>query len=114
MMNNLVNKVNLIGHLGAAPEITTLESGRILARFSIAVNWRQQDKEGNWITQTQWHNIKAWGKTAERTQKLLEKGHKVMVEGRLINRAYEKNGEKIFFTDIEMNDFLVLSMNKKD
>lgn len=109
-MNNLRNKVSLIGRLGAQPEYTTTESGRGLARFSLAVNSSYKDKTGNWVTDTQWHNINAWGKTADLVKRLLSKGQEIVVEGRLMNRSYEtKAGEKRFATTVEMNEFLVLT-----
>ena len=109
-MNNLRNKVSLIGRLGAQPEVTTTETGKILARFSLAVNFGYKDKSGSWVNDTQWHTINAWGKTAELVKRLLSKGQEVVVEGRLINRSFEtKSGEKRFSTTIEMNEFLVLS-----
>lgn len=109
-MNNLRNKVSLIGRLGAHPECTTTENGRTLARFSIAVNSSYKDKTGNWVEDTQWHNVNAWGKTADLVKRILSKGQEVVVEGRLINRSYEtKTGEKRFSTNVEMSEFLVLS-----
>lgn len=109
-MNNLRNKVSLIGRLGAQPEFLTTENGRSLARFSLAVNSSYKDKTGNWINDTQWHNINAWGKTADLVKNILSKGQEVVVEGKLINRTYEtKSGEKRFSTSIEMNEFLILS-----
>lgn len=109
-MNNLRNKVSLIGRLGGKPEYTTTENGRALARFSLAVNSNYKDKTGNWVTDTQWHNINAWGKTADLVKRLLSKGQEIVVEGKLTNRTYEtKTGEKRFSTTIEMNEFLVLN-----
>jgi single-strand DNA-binding protein len=109
-MNNLRNKVSLIGRLGMEPEFVTTEKGRLLARFSMAVNSNYKDKSGAWVTDTQWHTVNAWGKTAERVKKALAKGLEIVVEGRLLNNSYEtKNGEKRFSTIVEMNDFLILS-----
>lgn len=109
-MNSLRNKVSLIGRLGAQPEYVTTEKGKTLARFSIAVNNGYKDKSGNWVDDTQWHNINAWGKTADLVKKLLSKGQEIVVEGKLVNSTYEsKNGEKRYSTNIEMSEFLVLS-----
>lgn len=109
-MNNLRNKVSLIGRLGAQPEVVKTETGRTLARFSLAVNSGYKDKNGNWVNDTQWHTINAWGKTADLVKRLLGKGQEIVVEGRLMNRSYEtKSGEKRFSTTIEMNEFLVLT-----
>lgn len=109
-MNSLRNKVSLIGRLGAQPEYVTTEKGTALARFSIAVNNSYKDKSGNWVDDTQWHNINAWGKTADLVKKILTKGQEIVVEGRLVNNNYEtKSGEKRYSTNIEMSEFLVLS-----
>ena len=114
-MNALRNKVSLIGRLGAQPELVTLESGRTLARFSLATNESYKDKKGEWQTITQWHNITAWGKTATLTEKLLTKGQEVIVEGRLVNKSYEtKTGEKRYTTEVEMNEFLALGTKNDD
>lgn len=109
-MNNLRNKVSLIGRLGAQPEIVTFESGTTVARFNIAVNEGYKDKTGKWKEDTQWYTINAWGKMAELAKNILNKGQEVIVEGRLVNSNYEtKAGEKRYSTTIHANEFLVLS-----
>lgn len=109
-MNTLRNKVSLIGRLGAQPEVVTFDSGRTLARFSIATNESYKGRDGEWKENTQWHSITAWGNVAERVSKILNKGQEVVVEGRLVNDSYEsKDGEKRFSTKIEINEFLILS-----
>ncbi len=113
-MNTLKNKVSLIGRLGAKPEIVKFDNGRILARFSIATNEGYKNKAGEWIENTQWHNIKTWGKSAEFVEKTLHKGTELALEGRLVNNTYEtKSGEKRYSTEIEANDFLILSPKKE-
>jgi single-strand DNA-binding protein len=109
-MNTLRNKVCLIGRLGAQPEIFNFDSGHTLARFSIATNENYKDKNGEWQENTQWHNITAWGKTAERMKKILDKGQEVIIEGKLVHKQYEtKSGEKRFQTEVEAQDFLLVS-----
>ena len=109
-MNALKNKVNLIGRLGVQPEIVNMESGRKLARFTLATNENYKNKNGEWQSITQWHTINAWGKLAELVQKLLTKGQEIVVEGKLVNLSYEnKNGEKRFSTVLEASEFLVLT-----
>lgn len=109
-MNALRNKVSMIGRLGAEPEMVTLESGRTLARFSLATNESYKDKSGEWQTLTQWHNLTAWGKTATNIERTLSKGQEVIIQGRLVNKTYEtKSGEKRHTTEIEVNEFLTLS-----
>lgn len=109
-MNTLRNKVSLIGRLGAQPEVVTFDSGKTLARFSLATNESYKNKAGEWQDNTQWHNITAWGKTAELVGKMLSKGQEIVVEGRLVNNNYEtKDGEKRYGTTIEVSEFLIIS-----
>ncbi len=114
-MNTLRNKVSLIGRLGAQPEVVTFESGKTVARFSLAVKESFKDKQGKWQDETQWHNINAWGKTAELMQKLLNKGQEVLLEGRLVNQSYEtKTGEKRYSTVVTASDFILLTPKTAD
>ena len=77
-MNNLKNRVQLIGNLGMNPEIKNLESGKKLAKFSIATNESYKNAKGEKIEDTQWHNLIAWGKTADIIEKYLQKGTEVI------------------------------------
>ena len=108
-MNTLKNKVQLIGNLGNAPEIKTLESGSKLARLSVATHETYKNAKGEKVTETQWHNVIAWGKLAEIAEKYLTKGKEVAVQGKLINRSYnDKQGVKKYVTEIEVNDLQML------
>ena len=108
-MNNLKNKVQLIGNLGMNPEIKTLESGKKLAKFSIATNESYKNAKGEKIEDTQWHNLIAWGKTADIIEKYLQKGNEVAIEGKLTNRSYDdKDGNKRYITEIVVNEILML------
>jgi len=111
-MNTLRNKVQLIGNLGNDPEIINLESGKMLAKFSIATNESYKNNKGEKITDTQWHNIVAWGKTAEIVEKYVTKGKEIAVEGKLTSRSYEtKEGEKRYVTEVVCNELLMLGKN---
>jgi single-strand DNA-binding protein len=108
-MNTLRNKVQLIGNLGNNPEVITLESGKKLAKFSIATNDSYRNASGEKITDTQWHNVIAWNKTAEIVEKYLTKGNEIAVEGKLTSRSYEnKEGVKKYITEIVVNELLML------
>ncbi len=108
-MNTLRNKVQLIGNLGNNPEVITLDSGKKLAKFSIATNDSYTNAKGEKITDTQWHNIIAWNKTAEMVEKYLVKGKEIAVEGKLTSRSYEdKEGVKKYITEIVCNEILFL------
>lgn len=108
-MNSLRNKVQLIGNLGNDPEMVILENGNKLAKFSIATNETYKNSEGEKVTDTQWHNIVAWGKTAEIVENYLVKGKEVAIEGKLTSRSYEtKEGDKRYITEIKCNELLML------
>ena len=108
-MNTLRNKVQLIGNLGNNPEIITLESGKKLAKFSLATNESYKNSKGEKVTDTQWHNIVTWNKTAEIVENYLEKGNEVVIEGKLTSRSYDtKDGEKRYITEIVCNELLML------
>ena len=108
-MNTLRNKVQLIGNLGNAPEMTTLESGKKLAKFSIATNEHYKNAQGEKVTDTQWHNIVAWNKTAEIIEKYVSKGQEIAIEGKLTHRSYDdKEGNKRYITEVVVNELLLL------
>jgi single-strand DNA-binding protein len=108
-MYALKNKVQLIGNLGNTPEIRTIESGKKMARFSIATNETYRNAKGEKITETQWHNIVAWGKVADIAEQFLSKGSEVAIEGKLVNRNYtDKEGNKRFTTEVVVNEILML------
>lgn len=108
-MNHLRNKVQLIGHLGMDPEVKNLESGKTLAKLSIATTERYTNSKGEKVSDTQWHNLIAWGKTAEIAEKFLKKGSEVAVEGKLTSRSYEdKEGTKRYITEVIIHEILLL------
>lgn len=109
-MNALKNKVQLIGYLGNAPEVKTLESGKKVASFNVATNESYQNAKGEKVTETQWHRVVAWGKVADIAAKYLDKGKEVAIEGKLVNRSYnDKDGNKKQITEIYANELLLLS-----
>lgn len=112
-MYALKNKVQLIGNLGNAPEVKTTESGKKLARFSVATNESYRNAKGEKVTETTWHNLVAWGKVAEIAEKYLTKGKEVAIEGKLINRSYtDKDGNKKYITEVEVNEILMFGGDK--
>lgn len=109
-MYALKNKVQLIGNLGNAPEIKSIESGKKMARFSIATNENYRNLKGEKVTETTWHNLVAWGKVAELAEKFLQKGTEVVIEGKLINRSYtDKDGIKKYISEVQVNELLLLN-----
>ncbi len=108
-MARSLNKVMLIGHLGADPELRYTPSGVPVATFRIATNETWRDAEGKTQEKTEWHTIVVWRKLAELTNDLLKKGSRVYVEGRLQTRTYEdKNGIRRTVTEIVADDIILL------
>jgi len=108
-MQNLKNKVNLIGNLGMDPEIKKLENGSSLAKFSLATSDSYKNKDGEKVKETQWHNLVAWGPKAEFVEKYLKKGQEIAVEGKLTHRSYEnKEGKKQYITEVVVNEVQML------
>ncbi len=114
-MNNLRNRVHLIGHLGQDPEIKTLESGKKVANFTIATNDSFKNNEGQKVEETTWHNIVAWNGLAERAARYLKKGKEVAIEGRIVYKSYEdKKGMTRYVTEIVLNDMLFVGSPGKN
>ncbi|MFT3884950.1 MAG: single-stranded DNA-binding protein [Flavobacteriales bacterium] len=105
-----VNKVILIGNLGADPEIRHLQNGVSVANFRIATSETFKDRQtGERREQTEWHNVVAWRGLAEITEKYLKKGSKVYVEGKLRTRQWQdKDGNQRYTTEIQADDMTVL------
>ncbi len=96
-----LNKVMLIGNLGADPEVRYTASGSSVANFRIATTEVWKDREGERQERTEWHRIVVWGKTAEHCGEYLSKGRSVYVEGRIQNREWEdKEGNRRWTTEI--------------
>ena len=109
-MSTLKNKVQLIGNVGQEPAITNLESGKKVARLSMATNENYKNSKGEKQTDTNWHTLVAWGKTAEIIEKYVTKGKEIAIEGKLTTRSYEtKEGEKRYVTEVLVNEILLLS-----
>jgi single-strand DNA-binding protein len=102
----MINKVSLIGFLGADPEIKHLDNGTAVGRFSLATNESFKDKNDEWQTITEWHNIVVWRDLAERAEKNLKKGALVYVDGKISYRKYtDKDGIERNITDIVASTF---------
>ncbi|MFZ4056659.1 MAG: single-stranded DNA-binding protein [Ferruginibacter sp.] len=113
-MYTVKNKVQLIGNLGAQPEIKNTDSGKKFARFNIATNENYRNAQGEKVTETTWHNMVAWGKVADIAEKYLQKGTEVVIEGKLISRSYnDKAGAKKYVTEVQVNELLLLGSKPK-
>jgi single-strand DNA-binding protein len=111
-MNAIRNSVRLLGHVGQDPEIKEFDGGNKLVRFSLATNDSYVDKKGEKQNSTEWHNLIAWGKSAELIHSMVKKGSEIAVEGAIQTRSYEKDGEKKYTTEIVISEFVVFG--KKD
>jgi len=108
-MNAIQNKVQLIGNLGVAPEVKSFENGKKIAKFSLATHESYKNDKGEKIKNTQWHNLIAWGNTADYIEKYLKKGMEVAIDGKLSNRNYtDKEGVKRYITEVQVNEVLIL------
>lgn len=106
---SLRNKVTLIGHTGKEVEIFNFENGNKQATVSIATNDYYTKANGEKVEETQWHNLVAYGKTAEIMEKYVSKGKEIAIEGKLTYRSYEdKDGTKRFVTEIRIEELILL------
>lgn len=96
-----VNKVILIGNLGKDPEVRHLDNGRAVANFSLATSEVYNNKNGERVTNTEWHNIVMWTPLAELAEKYLKKGSQIYLEGKLQTRSYDdKDGNRKYITEV--------------
>jgi single-strand DNA-binding protein len=95
-----VNKVILVGNLGADPELKYTPSNKALCNLRIATTEVFKDKSGQKQEKTEWHRVTVWGDTAENATKYLTKGRSIYIEGRLQTRSYDKDGQKHYATDV--------------
>ncbi len=103
-MSEGLNKVLLLGYLGADPELRLTPGGQAVMHFRIATTESYLDKNKTRQERTEWHRVTVWGKRGEALAKLLTKGSQVLVEGRLETSSYEKDGVKRYSTDIVANE----------
>ncbi len=109
-MAGSVNKVILIGNLGADPDVRTTPSGQMVATISVATSETFNNREGQRQERTEWHRVQLWGKLAELAQRYLTKGRKVYIEGRIQTRSWDdqQTGQKRYATDIVANQMVFI------
>jgi single-strand DNA-binding protein len=103
-----VNKVILLGHLGADPEMRYTADGTAVCNFRIATTEKFKDRQGNMQERTEWHKVVAWRKLAEICGQYLAKGKQVYIEGRIRNESWEKDGVKQYSYKIEADNMVML------
>ena len=111
-MKSMRNSVHLIGRLGKDPEIKTYNEQK-RATFSLATTDTYKNQKGEKVEDTQWHNVVIWGKLAGVVEKYVKKGDEIAVEGKLVHRVYETNGDKKYITEVNVNDMLMLGSKKE-
>ena len=107
-MSKSVNKVQLLGNLGGEVEVLTTTSGTMIAKWSMATNWKRKVAEGQYEDEVDWHRCVAFGKTAEIAEKYLAKGERVFVEGRVTYSTVDGPEGKRYFTDIRVHELVLL------
>jgi len=110
-MAKSVNKVILLGNVGKDPEIRSTPGGTMVASFTLATSDRQKDAQGNWQDRTEWHNLKAFNRTAEIIRDYVKKGSKLYIEGKITTNSWDdkETGQKRYRTEILVNDLSLLS-----
>ena len=109
-MNNIRNRVQLIGNLGKDVELKNTEAGSSFARASLATKDIYKNSRGERVVDVQWHQIVGWGKVAENMQVFLKKGKEVAVTGKLRHRSYQDaQGATKNISEIVVNEFLLLN-----
>lgn len=107
-MGTLRNSVHLIGRPGMDPEIKKFGDKKS-AKFTLATNEKHYNDKMELVTETEWHNIIAWGKTAEIVEKVIRKGRLIALEGKIQTRQYEdKDKNKRYYTEIVMDEFMLV------
>jgi single-strand DNA-binding protein len=110
-----LNKAMIIGNLGRDPEMRYTPNGQAVTQFTVAVNRNYRGQDGNWVEETEWFRVVAWGPLAERTAENLRKGRKVYVEGRLQTRQWEdKDGQKRYTTELVAQQVTALDRPARD
>ena len=104
-----INKVILVGNLGKDPEVRYLDSGVAVANFSLATTENYKNKEGERVSQTEWHNVVFWRGLAEIAEKYLKKGDSIYVEGKIRTRKWEdKEGNTRYSTEVLADNMTML------
>jgi single-strand DNA-binding protein len=103
-----VNKAILVGNVGRDPEVQYVSDNVPVARFPLATSETYKDKNGEKVTNTEWHNIVVWRGLAQVVEKYVKKGSQLYIEGKITHRQYEKDGVTKYFTEIVANSLQML------
>ncbi len=103
-----MNHVNLIGQLSSTPRFIELENGKKVARFKLSTQETYLDQSGTTKIRKQLHSMLAWGRWVQILEELAEVGSKIAIEGKLVNRFYQANGQKKQVAEVEINDLILM------
>lgn len=107
------NSVTLVGRPGAEPETRSLSNNGKVARFRLAVTESRRNANNEWVNDTQWFSVVAWGSIADRVQKNVKKGQQVAIEGKLHNNEWtDDKGQRHYATEIWINDLITMEASK--
>lgn len=109
-----LNRVLLLGNLGADPELRVTPGGQAVLKIRLATTESYLDRSNTRQERTEWHRITVWGKRGEALAKFLAKGDRIFVEGRIQTSSYEKNGEKRYSTDIIANNIILAGGGRRE
>ncbi len=109
-----LNRVMLLGNLGADPDLRVTPGGQAVLKLRLATNESYLDRNNVRQERTEWHRITVWGRRAEALGKILQKGDSMFVEGRLQTSSYEKNGEKRYSTEVIANNIVLSGRGRGD
>ena len=108
------NSVSLIGRPGAEPEVKSFGNNNKKARFSLAVTESKKNANGEWVDNTQWFPIVAWGAVADRVMKNVKKGKRIAVDGSLHNNEWtDDKGMRHLITEIWINELFLIDLEKE-
>jgi single-strand DNA-binding protein len=107
-----LNKVLLLGNLGADPELKVTQGGQSVLKLRLATTESYLDRNNTRQERTEWHRVTLWGKRAEALSKFLQKGERIFVEGRIQTSSYEKDGEKRYSTEVVANNIILAGRAK--
>ena len=115
-MAKSVNRTFLLGHVGKNPEVGTTPGGTLAVNFSLATTDREKDRQGNWSDRTEWHNLVAYGRTAEIVRDYVSKGTQLFIQGKIQTRSWDdkESGQKRYWREIFVHDLTLLGSRPED